>query len=663
MKLQDILINNFMPFRGEQFVEFPQNEMQNVMLLFGDNMRGKTSFLNAIRWGIFGKAVGRHLRVIPRVNLVNVDSVKSGDWSMFIVLKFTHDTKLYELRRHLQKKVHISNPTCDADFEEVIGLKVDNQVLPGDAITNVINEIIPEDISRFFLFDGELLQEYENLLVDESDQGQEIKNHIEQALGVPALTHARDELVVLLKEARRIQAKDARNDDNLKNFCIQQQQLESKQVSFENDLDELSTQKSIIQNQIDSIDDELKNTEVIQQKKVQLGRLHGERDEIERTITDLATEKRELLRTAWKDVLHISVAPIVVRLKEERDTLQSAMTNKAILADNMNKLLKILEEPTCTTCHQKVPEGDLKAIRDEYELLHVEDELTVVDLDSIGELNSKIDKLSQIRSSGEGLRIIEIINKDRRQQILLIKVETTLDEVENEIRGFDTDHIMRQREKRDRLSNQLSRVTHDSDKCQRDIEENEREQDHIATLISRSVGSEGMQSSIRVKIYQDLELVFSKGIESLRDSLRETVEEYASQAFSELTTEKGFSGLEINKNYGLSIIDHEKRVLKERSAGAEQIVALSLIDGLNRTARKSGPIIMDTPLGRLDPKHRQNVLAYLPKMAEQVVLLVHEGEIDQNSDLDNLAQRIGARYQIEHISATQSRITKSINNG
>ena len=48
---------------------------------------------------------------------------------------------------------------------------------------------------------------------------------------------------------------------------------------------------------------------------------------------------------------------------------------------------------------------------------------------------------------------------------------------------------------------------------------------------------------------------------------------------------------------------------------------------------------MDTLLGRLDPAHRSNVLKYLPKMADQVVLLVHEGEIDPERDIQHFADR------------------------
>ena len=110
MKLQELIINNFMPYKGEQKVSFPQHETQNVMLLFGDNMRGKTSFLNAIRWGFYGNAVGRHLREIPRLSLVNMDAAAMGDWSMSITLKFSDSNKSYELRRQITKKSHVSSP-------------------------------------------------------------------------------------------------------------------------------------------------------------------------------------------------------------------------------------------------------------------------------------------------------------------------------------------------------------------------------------------------------------------------------------------------------------------------------------------------------------------------------------------------------------------------
>jgi DNA sulfur modification protein DndD len=659
MKLQELTICNFMPYKGEQKVEFPQHETQNVMLLFGDNMRGKTSFLNSIRWGFYGLAVGRHLRKMPLINLVNSIAASEGDWSMSIILKFSNEARQYELRRQINKKPHVSIPKNDGDFDESIGLKIDNQVVTGDLIVNEINKVVPEEISRFFLFDGELLQEYENLLVEQSEQGEKIKEHIEQALGVPALINGRNEFTSLLKDARRIQARDAKNSSDAKMYAEQQRVNEVKQITLEKDVGDLEIQQRDVQKQIDDIEDQLKNTEAVQKKKYELDVLKGKRETIEAQLAYDADERRKLFQDLWKDVLFTGVQPIVTDLKAKRDSLMAATKAKAVLDSKISDLQKSLDMPICPICTQDIPQKEMKSIESRVLELKAEAELSNVNLDDITEINAKIDKLSKIQSSNEGSRICELVTKQRKMQVSIIKIETELDDIEDEIRGFDTAQIMRQRDKKSKLGNQLFKLESDIKDTNIKLNILGDTQAHISTLISKSTGSEGQASTIRVNLYQDLEALFKTGINELRDGLREQVAEYASHAFSELTTEKAYTGLEINNNYGLAIIDHTGNALKERSAGAEQIVALSLIDGLNKTARKSGPIVMDTPLGRLDPKHRGNVLKYLPKMAEQVILLVHEGEIDPSRDLSHFAERIGARYQIERISSTESQIVRS----
>ncbi|WP_408901219.1 hypothetical protein [Photobacterium piscicola] len=659
MKLQEIVINNFMPYKGEQIVQFPQHETQNVMLLYGDNMRGKTSFLNAIRWGFYGLAVGRHLRTIPRVNLVNIEAASVDDWSMSILLKFTHEEKSYELRRKITKKSHVSVPSIDNDFEEVIGLKVDGEVIAGDKILNQINQVSPEEISRFFLFDGELLQEYENLLLDKNAQGEKIKLHIEQALGVPSLINGRADFSVLLQESRRKQTRDANNSSELKSLATRQSDLDVKEDTAKVDLNSLKEQKSDVELLVDGIDDKLKNTEAAQRSKAELDVLTATKKATEDNVFYDQNERRQLLKNAWKDILYTGVQPVLKNIKEQRSAMFEASNNKVILDSKILELEKSLLDPICPTCSQSISETEITDIKGQIAVLKAEASLSFIDIKDIRHLDNKIEQFSQIQSQSEGTRFCELVKKERKSKVQLMKLETNIDEIEDEISGFDTDEISRQRNIRDNYIKQLSNIENDISTVEKSLEKIKKDQTQISNVISKSTQGTNSLSSVKVDLYQSLESVFSEGINELRDSARLQVEKYATNAFSQLTTEATYSGLEINQNYGLTILDHQGRALKERSAGAEQIVALSLIDGLNRTARKSGPIIMDTPLGRLDPKHRANVLKYLPKMADQVVLLVHEGEIDPNKDLENFKERIGARYAIERISSTQSRIIRS----
>ena len=661
MKIKRIIINNFMPYRGRQEIEFPQHETQNVMLLFGDNMRGKTSFLNAIRWGFYGVALGRHLREIAKANLINRDAVDESDWTMSVTLHFVHDSKNYVLNRKITGRENTIRPRNNADFLDNVGLKVDDAVIPIDAIDNEINQVMPREVSRFFLFDGELLQEYENLVIEESSQGKKIKEHIESILGVPALVHARDELKVLLSEARKTQRKDAAKNENLHKYAKRQEDLEIKQDACEDDIRKLQSQKDEIQGKIDNIDNDLKNTEAVQNKKIELAQLDEKKEKFEDQIRQSNEKIHVLVRDAWKDVLASSIRSIIERLKEERRIQQQQVEKLIDLKGEINELRKSIEEhEVCSTCGQEIPENIRRPLEEKLKklLLSQSEKGVYSDQKKLSELATTIENLEGIRSSSEVDRIIDCIGNITRTKNELMDTENRRDNIWEEIKDHDTEEIMRKREKRDQWQKQLTKIETDLENANNMKDIYTDQQAKISQLISNHKRPEGSLSNERVKRLEQLGTVFGKGIDRLRQKLKDDVASHATTTFKRLTTEKTYSGLKINQSYGLSILDQEGRVLDERSAGAEQVVALSLIDGLNKTSGTKAPIVMDTPLGRLDLKHRKNILQYLPDMSEQIVLLIHEGEINAKRDIEFFANRIGARYEIKRISATHSRIER-----
>ena len=659
MKVKKVIFYNFMPFKDKQEIEFPQHETQNVMLLFGDNMRGKTSFLNAIRWGFYGIALGRHLREIPRLNLINRDAADEGNWTMSISLNFDHKGKGFHLTRRIEKRENTSRPKNDADFEEFIGLKIDGTPITGDAINYEINQVMPSEVSRFFLFDGELLQEYENLLIEKSEQGKKIKESIESILGVPALVHARDELQVLLKDARAVQRKDAQKNEELRKFAQDQQNHEIELEMIENDLKELTSQKEEYQEKIDDLDDFLNNTEAVQNKKIQLARLDENQKNLEDEIALANEDTHRLLKTVWKDVLANSAQALVHSLRAERNRCEQARDEIIRFQGQINELQKSLENnKACETCGQDIPVSIKLSLKKRLDELKAKQTEHKFDFNTLVDLNQTIDNLEGIRSEGEVNRIVDNQKKIITKNVELVTIENKREDLNEEIKDFDTDEIMRKREERQRWLKLFTRTEAEIKAKEDKKEKNNQAQEKISQLIAKLGGLQSSVSNQRVDKMQQLQTIFAKGIDQLRLKLKDDVEAHATRAFKQITTEKTYAGLQINQNYGLSILDKEKRIINERSAGAEQVVALSLIDGLNKTSGTKAPIIMDTPLGRLDPKHRRNILHYLPDMSEQVVLLVHEGELHATRDTDVFASRIGTRYEIKRVSATQSRIDR-----
>ena len=147
--------------------------------------------------------------------------------------------------------------------------------------------------------------------------------------------------------------------------------------------------------------------------------------------------------------------------------------------------------------------------------------------------------------------------------------------------------------------------------------------------------------------------IFESSKNILRDQIKKRVEAEAQSAFLKMTSRPDdYVGLRITDSYGLEIISHDGSVVPERSAGAEQVVALALIDGLNRVGKSPGPVIMDTPFGRLDETHRSKILSYMPTSARQFMVFVHSGELKQDSiALDSIRNRIGKEYTIRSRSA------------
>ena len=77
MILHSLKATNFMPYRCKMSITFPTDADKNVMLVFGDNMRGKTSLLNALRWAFYGKAINRAKGTYDEFVLINKVAVEA----------------------------------------------------------------------------------------------------------------------------------------------------------------------------------------------------------------------------------------------------------------------------------------------------------------------------------------------------------------------------------------------------------------------------------------------------------------------------------------------------------------------------------------------------------------------------------------------------------
>lgn len=647
---------NFGPYKNEQTVIFPQEEGKRVMMVFGDNMRGKTSFLNALRWVLHGEALDRHMKVVGILTLLNKEAQRKGDWKMWVGLTFSVDGKEYELRRLVQPRELISQPSKDSDFVINVTLKRNGDILPTNQIEHELNQYAPKDISRFSLFDGELLQEYEMLLDEESDHGTKIKEAIEKVLGVPSLINGRKELRTLLTQAQSEQARENKNSKHLESLANQSIKLREETNALENDLKKEKEKAEEIGNQINEIDDELKASEEIRTINIRVVSLKEKRKSLNEKVKKLNEEKQAVLADSWRDLVYPQIEKKRSELSSKIQGLNSTNQREGSVTLEVRQIQSILNHSNCPVCSQSIG-GDVRS-KFQAKLDELNDKLENVinTSSSVVELTQELNSMAHFSMMGAAKKIQQI-EKTMAQSVLdLTEVEEDLEELEEKITGHNVARISVLGKKKDGLSRVLSRVELGIESISKDIDERASKLDRLSKLMADDPSAKNQRCAREVDIYDELHRTFANSIDKLRDKLRKKVEVEATKAFLELTTEKNYSGLKINSNYGLSILDRFSQPLSARSAGAEQIVALSLIIGLSRVANRSSPVVIDTPFGRLDLQHRLNVLNFIPQMGEQVVFLVHEGEVSRETSNLPIAERIGAVYEITRRTELHSEI-------
>ncbi|HUW29624.1 MAG TPA: AAA family ATPase [Sulfuriferula sp.] len=655
MKLKRLSIRNFMPYKGDVVLDFPQDASRNTLIVFGDNMRGKTSLLNAIRWTFYGNAMGRHLRPILLHQMPNREAASAGDWTMETRIEFEADGCQYDLRRVAEKKSLVAKPERPEDFLVSIYMQKNGAALPGDEIDAEINQFSPEQVSRFFLFDGELLQEYEELLIEGSEQGKKIKEAIEQALGVPALINGRDDISAILKKAQKLQAQEASQIKGMEGVSEGYLQWTTKRERFEADTTNLQTRYGSVRDERLALDDELEKVDGVYRQKNELDFNKSRCVEIEEEIKQKTLMRLQLAGQAWCDLL----APRLIAKREALSLEQKRVTDligkRIRIQALIGQTTQYLANSVCPTCNQ--PTAEEKRVPKERELENLRAELHNLggDDQNLADVTVQLQTLSKLIGQGVGERLSDTDKDLARLERDLAKIENKIEDLREKTKGFDTDEIMKKRSLRDHLYKDEARISLDIEDRKVKINEADKELRILSQRMTMSNDSQrGARGAQMVDLCEKLYASFSLSIERLREALRQTVQTKASEAFREMSTQKAYQGLQINENYGLTILDQNGQEVPLRSAGAEQIVALSLIDGLSHAGRTAGPVVMDTPFGRLDTKHRKNILAYLPNSASQLILFVHDGEIRGTDDLDVLAHRIGGRYEIKEISPSHS---------
>lgn len=657
-----LTIENFGPYKGTQTIDFSNGK--GVTLIWGNNGRGKTTLLNLFRYALFGRFQNRHTTVQDISMLANIEGHNEGNYNFKVVLRMQNDGKAYELTRQYEVRTGITIPTKNDDYEPSVFLKIDGSILSKSQAEHELATIIPEDVSRFFLFDGELLQEYEELMQDETATGEKIKKSIETILGLPVLTNGELDAEAILKDYRSYQTDIAKRDTKTQKYAAQ---MAVHTATLDEQTKELKRLEEELEQQyitLDKLQEEGKNNEHVRELIKIMERLEGEIEEKKVKREDILQRIVAETKDLWKCLISQKADSMLSALQPELKELESKQIAQRTLSQLIEQMEKAADQGHCDCCDQEVDTEHADAIRRRVQEW----------ADNKRGLSPKDDqRLSKLRIQASVLSTMHTDNKkatleflEENLKNLTIEIEAAEKQLKNTIKELE-----RYGNAGDLKSKETANAR-DITTCRMKIgnleqgiidtkEQIRKANSAIATLADqiKKTSTSDMElqlASRKMELCEDLYHIFEEGISAYRDKLKQEVERDATTLFRSIASDKDYTALRINDNYGLAMVHKSGQVVPLRSAGYEHIVALSLIGALHKNAPLNGPIIMDSPFGRLDSDHKAQITRALPQMADQIILLAYTDEIDRQIAREALGSTLQKEYVLTRYSSFHTEI-------
>lgn len=661
MRFVKFAIENFGPYLNREEIDF--TNQNGVTIIWADNGRGKTTIMKAFNFLFFGNIESPISAQDDYFSYVNTQGIHNGKYSFYTELTLSNGEDFYIITRKCVPN-GVTIPECNADMVVELYVNVNGNILSADEADRIVRTMMPEEISRFFLFDAEMLQDYSVLLRTDSGSGNTIKEAIEKILGLPILTNGaadvkrirsiyEDEENTAEKQDKRTAELGVQKGKRLEDKKLQEQELEAKKKRQQELLEEMH-----------GIDAEMQK---IAQLKILLDKKSRIVEEIERTKGEIDAKKSEivdLLKEAWKWLLMKPVQDTILELQGEVSSLsakQVAAKDKKAIIEYMRKAM---ETGTCPVCEHQVLnsekdyiceairkiENGIEGLCDE-EATHLQNNMQMISRLQMLELDEDHLDVLLIRCKElNGLQIKLGDLCDNQLSSVTIALAGNIDSNEDYVRDL-TRRSLECEQKLEAVAEGI-----------RGIEEEIHKLEEIIKALTEQikVTSKGTRLGIaqaKVQFAQGVEEIFRDAVGTYRDQLRQKVEKDATDLFLKMSTEEDYDSLKINNNYGLEIM-RDGNPVPHRSAGWEQIVAFALIGALHRNAPLEGPVIMDSTFNRYSSNNKKKIISVLPELSDQVLLLANIGEIDANTARKDLGHMIVREMTLNRVDSEHTTIEK-----
>jgi len=663
MKLSNIEINNFRQYYNSVNIDLTTNSDQNIIVIGGRNGYGKTNLLLSIVWCFYGEKISQiddnFKKEIQKEKNYSSFMQQSINWTAkkenketFSVSILVSEIELPELNKlnSNSESVMITRTFNVSSMNEQLSIldPISNIEIFDDEADkiNFINDyIIPIDAAKFVFFDAEKISEIANLSIKE--EGSFINDALGKILGLDTYDTLIEDVEFYINNLKK--------EGATKNL---QEQIVDKEKAIELsniDIEKLEEENAEKLKEIDDLKKTIRQYNNLISQHSKQGNSTFDRESILSEIEKLKTKEIELSEKFNELSEIIPLAILTGKLEEVNEHLEIQEKNE--LSQNSSKENSEKIENFIELLFNKPPEPDNSTMSFKDKLFYYEkaqnlgSELfsNIGDFQELefehdlnnAEKNLISDAINLVNSQSKDLfeKTIEEFNE---VQIKLSELNKTLSKVDADL---EDELILEYSSKKDTADYNITennrKIGENNQQITKLKSDIVRLNQQLLTLVKKV--DVNAQNKLKIKESQKYIDVLNSFLDEQKsnhkDSLEKTILSELKILMHKLGSEENSSKfiedvkvtiLASGQGMKITLLDQDDNEIRKESlsSGEKQIYISCLIKAILNESIQSLPIFIDTPLGRLDEEHRDNITKkYYPALSEQVVLFSTNSEI------------------------------------
>lgn len=641
MIIHRVTLQNVGVYRGTHSIDLTPPDSEHPITLIGAlNGGGKTTLLGAVQLALYGnrskgiertkKGYQRHLQ-----ELINRSVAPEEGAAVEIEFERRIDGKptQYKIRRAWR--------ITSGAVEERIQVLRDGEpdALLADHWDESIDSFLPAKLAHLFFFDGEQIER----MADEEEATKLLSSAFQSLLGLDLVTRLQEDLSTLERK-KRLSLRTPEEREKLK---ILEEEVKKAQLKCEGAHQDLAGVKSQIEQKEKGLRD-LKT-----EFKSKGGDVYLEHEKLEIRRSDL-TARILSVESGYRDVVGgdaplLLIPGLLKNLLNQAELEKTAQHEKIISEAEEVRDQKVLQEVSHSLPSEAYEEirKALERHRPKRELIDTTpilnasegfiDELKGVMKHRLPQaqanLNRLADEISKLHEERDSIdRLLSAVpdaDTLARIQQDLVKSEEALKALcddllrkEEALRGTELELSLRERAYRKEYESHV---------------EDSESAEHDQRIVDRI-------PKVKETLERFRQRVVSRHIGSLENAIYESFQHL-------IRKPKLLGSIQIAMDsFAMTLHDPSGAVVPFQilSAGERQLLATSILWGLAKVSGRPLPLIIDTPLGRLDSHHRTHIVEnYFPTASHQVVLLSTDEEIVGKYE-EMICPSVGRRYLLSY---------------